>query len=271
MDEKTKHQIKKIKILAKEIRKDVLKMSYEMRTAHLASSLSCVDIISTIYESFLKIKNNYLQNIKRNRFILSKGHAATTLYSVLFRKKIISKKEFNSFCKPNSLLEEHPSPKTKGVECATGSLGHGLPIACGIALGNKIKKNKKKTYVLISDGECNEGTTWEAAMFASAKQLNNLILIVDYNKWQATGRSNEILSLAPLAKKFETFGWKIFEINGHNYHQLINTLKYSSKKKPIAIIANTIKGKGVSFMEDDNNWHYKSPDEQELISSLKFL
>ena len=108
-------------------------------------------------------------------------------------------------------------------------------------------------------------------MFASAKQLNNLILIVDYNKWQATGRSNEILSLAPLAKKFETFGWKIFEINGHNYHQLINTLKYSSKKKPIAIIANTIKGKGVSFMEDDNNWHYKSPDEQELISSLKFL
>jgi len=271
MDEKTKHQIKKIEILAKEIRKDVLKMSYEMKTAHLASSLSCVDIVSTIYESFLKIKNNYLKNIKRNRFILSKGHAATTLYSVLFRKKIISKKEFNSFCKPNSLLEEHPSPKIKGVECATGSLGHGLPIACGIALGNKIKKNKAKTYVLISDGECNEGSTWEAAMFASAKQLNNLILIVDYNKWQATGRSDEIFSLAPLAKKFETFNWKIFEINGHNYYQLINTLKYSSKKKPIAIIANTIKGKGVSFMEGNNNWHYKSPDEQELIRSLKFL
>ena len=125
--------------------------------------------------------------------------------------------------------------------------------------------------MLISDGECNEGTTWEAAMFASSQKLNNLKLIVDYNKWQATGRSNKILSLAPLTKKFESFGWKVFEINGHNINELIKTLNYSSVKKPTAIIANTIKGKGVSFMEDNNNWHYKSPNKEELITSLKNL
>ena len=148
MDEKIKNKIKKIKELCRNIRTDILRMSYKAKTAHLASSLSCVEVIATIFEVFLSIKKNYINNENRNRFILSKGHAASTLYSALYRKKILSKNQLNSFCKPGSLLEEHPSPKIKGIECATGSLGHGMSIGCGMALGYKIKNNT--TYIVIN-------------------------------------------------------------------------------------------------------------------------
>ena len=269
MDAKIKNRIKKVKELCKNIRTDILRMSYKAKTAHLASSLSCVEIIATIFDLFLNIKKNYINNENRDRFILSKGHAASTLYSVLYRKKILSKNKLNSFCKSGSLLEEHPSPKIKGIECATGSLGHGMSIGCGMALGYKIKNNNSKVYVVISDGECNEGCVWESALFASAKKLSNLTVIIDYNKWQATERSEKVLSIYPLDKKFFHFGWEVIVLDGHNIKSLINALRKKTKNnKPKLILAHTIKGKGVKFMEDDNNWHYKSPNQHELNKAI---
>jgi len=257
MDEKIKSSIE----LSKQIRKDALYLSYLKRTAHLGSSLSCADILAYFYEFLISKKN-------KNIFILSKGHAASSLYSALYRKKFISKREFMSYCSEGSKFEEHPSPKISGVECATGSLGHGLPFGCGMALANKINKNNYKTVVLISDGECNEGTTWESAMFASAQNLKNLTLVVDYNKWQATGRSEEIMRIKPLDKKFRAFGWDTIVVNGHNINELNIAFK-KKNKKPKVIVANTIKGSGIKSMEDDNNWHYRSPNKDELTEFLK--
>ena len=259
MDEKIKNTID----LSKKIRKDIVYLSYLRKTAHLGSSLSCVDLISYIYEFIINKRN-------KNKFVLSKGHAASTLYSVLYRKKYISKKKFMSYCKVGSSLEEHPSPNIKGVECATGSLGHGFPFSCGLALANKIKKKNVKTIVMISDGECNEGTTWEAAMFAAAQNLINLTLIIDYNKWQATGRSDEILKIKPLDKKFKSFGWDTIVIDGHNFKQIKSAFK-KKNIRPKVIIANTVKGSGIDFMEDDNNWHYRSPNKIQMNDILKKL
>ena len=256
----------KLNDISKIIRKKIIYLSYKAKTAHLASSLSCVDIIVVIYEKFLKFNKNKKEN---NIFILSKGHAATALYSILNYKKIISDKLFESYSKKDSILEEHPTHNIPGVSVTTGSLGHGLSVGCGIALGFKIKKLKNKVYVLLSDGECNEGSVWESLLFASSNKLNNLIVIVDYNKWQATGKTKNILNLGDLKKKFQTFGFNSRNVNGHNFNQIIKNLKNKSLKKPLAIIAHTIKGKGVSFMEDDNNWHYRSPNKKEYQESIK--
>ncbi|MDC0215856.1 transketolase [Candidatus Pelagibacter sp.] len=260
----------KIEQLAKKIRIKVLKMSYFQKTAHLGSSLSCTDIISVIYGKFLKISKKNISNPFRNRFILSKGHAASTLYAAMYYNNLISKKQIDSFCKPGSFFEEHPSPKIKGIEAVTGSLGHGLSVGCGIALAGKLQKKKYKVFVLMSDGECNEGTVWESALFASAKKLENLIVFIDNNGFQATGRTSEILSINPLDKKFLYFGWHTQKINGNNLLSITNAIKKAqNSKKPSLIVANTIKGKGVSFMEDDNNWHYKSPNLKELNLAIK--
>ncbi len=257
------------KEFSKELRKNILRMSYKAKTAHLASSLSCADIISVLYNSIINVEKVKKKNFERDRFILSKGHAAMTLYSALYLKNIISKSSFNSYCKNNSLFEEHPSIHIKGVEASTGSLGHGLPIANGFALSSKLSQKKFRSYVLMSDGECNEGSVWEAAMFASKKKLNNVCVIIDYNKWQATGRSNDILQIEPLDKKFKYFGWDVKKIDGHNLVDIKNSLATKNiKDKPLAIIADTVKGKGVSFMENDNNWHYKAPDKNELINAI---
>ena len=259
--------------LTNNLRFMLIKMSHKTKSPHLASSLSCIDIVGTLYQSVLKINKKNLKSPSRNRFILSKGHAATALYVALEYKKIISRKELNSYTKKGSFLEEHPSPKLSGVEAATGSLGHGLSIGCGIALSSKINKKKFMTYVLMSDGECNEGSVWEAALFASAKKLNNLCAFIDYNKWQATGKSKDILNLGSLTKKFKQFGWNVLEIDGHNHNLIIKSCKLATKekKKPTVVIANTIKGKGVSFMEDDNNWHYRIPSINEVSIAKKEL
>ena len=259
--------------LSNNLRFLLIKMSNKTKSPHLASSLSCIDIVATLYHSILKINKKNFRSSLRNRFILSKGHAATALYVALEYKKIITKKELNSYTKQGSFLEEHPSPKMYGVEAATGSLGHGLSIGCGIALSSKITKKKFMTYVLMSDGECNEGSVWEAALFASAKKLNNLCAFVDYNKWQATGRSKDILNLGSLSKKFKQFGWNVIEIDGHNHKLIFKACKVAidEKHKPTMVIANTVKGKGISFMEDDNNWHYKIPSDEEVNMAKKEL
>jgi len=200
-----------------------------------------------------------------DKFILSKGHAATALYAILSYKGIINRNNLLNYGKKGSFLEEHPSPKQIGVEAATGSLGHGLPIANGMALANKIREINSRVFVLMSDGECNEGSVWEAAMFAAQNELQNLTAIVDYNKWQATGRSEEVLKLKPLAEKWRSFGWDVMEVDGHVHQELFDGMtKKHDTTKPRMILAHTVKGKGVSFMEDDNNWHYRTPTEDEL-------
>ena len=258
--------------LSNKLRLRIIEMSHKAKAPHLASSLSCIDIITSIYTSILNIKVDEPKWNHRDRFILSKGHAATALYVVLAEIGILNENDLLSYTKKGSLLEEHPNPKLQGIEAATGSLGHGLSIGCGIALSTKIKKENFKTYVLLSDGECNEGSLWEAALFASAKNLKNLYAIVDYNKWQATGRSNDVLSINSLVKKFEAFGWNVAEIDGHNHNEIIDSLKKNyNNEKPVIVIANTIKGKGISFMEDDNNWHYRIPTKDEVELSKKEL
>jgi len=255
--------------LATQLRYTAINMSYNAKAAHLASSLSCIDILAVLYEKILKI-NPKKKDKKRDRFILSKGHAAGALYATLAHKKFFNKNLLKTYAQKNSLLEEHPNPKLNGIEAPTGSLGHGLPIACGMALSAKILKLKYRTFVLLGDGECNEGTVWESILFASSKKLDNLIAIVDFNGWQGIGRTKSILNLSPFADKWKSFGWNIKKINGHNHKQLQNVLK-KKYNKPTVIIAQTIKGKGISFMEDDNNWHYRIPNIHEVNRAKKEL
>jgi len=255
--------------LAAKLRYTAVQMSHRSKAAHLASSLSCIDILTVLYEKILKI-NPRKKDYKRDRFILSKGHAAGALYTILAHKGFFNKNKLYSYGSKDSLLEEHPNPKLNGVEAPTGSLGHGLPVACGMALSAKILKLNFRTFVLLGDGECDEGTVWEAALFASSKKLNNLIVIVDFNGWQGIGRTKSILNLNPFSEKWKSFGWNVKKINGHNHKQLYNSLK-KKYSKPTAIIAKTTKGKGISFMEDDNNWHYRIPNINEVEKAKKEL
>lgn len=258
--------------LAARVRADVVGMSQRAGTAHLASSLSCVDILVAAYGAVLRIDPHRSSDPGRDRLILSKGHAVSALYAVLARTGFFPAKDLEKFNVDGSHLPEQPSPAcVLGVEWATGSLGHGLNVGIGMALAGRIQKRDYRTFVILSDGECNEGTTWEGAMFAPAHRLNHLAVAVDYNKWQATGRSEEILSLKPLAQKWQAFGWDTVEVDGHDLPALVQALTVVHPEKPRAIIAHTTKGKGVSFMEDDNNWHYRSPTPEEVALAEKEL
>ena len=208
---------------------------------------------------------------KKDTFILSKGHAALALYCTLFEKKILSKASLDSYGKNNTTLMAHASHKVKGVEFSTGSLGHGLPYATGKALGEKINKSKNKIYVLISDGELNEGTTWESLLFASFHKLDNLFIIIDYNKIQSLDFVKKVLKIEPLRQKLTSFNCNVFNIDGHNINQIVKSLKPKNNNKHNIIIANTIKGKGVKFMENTVLWHYKSPNEKQLGDAMKDL
>jgi transketolase len=252
--------------LAAQFRFKAVEMSHNAGAAHLASSLSCIDIVAVLYHSILRLDPNNTKWENRDRFILSKGHAATALYAALAHKGIILDNDLMTYGKAGSLLEEHPSPKLPGVEAATGSLGHGLPCGCGISLAARIKGQDYRTFVLMSDGECNEGSVWEACMFAAANKLGNLCAFVDFNKWQATGRSKEVLALDPMVDKFKSFGWDVHEIDGHDHQQILSAVSQVSiaNPKPTMVVSHTIKGKGISFMEDDNNWHYRVPTLEEV-------
>ena len=256
--------------LATQLRFRAILMSHKSKAAHLASSLSCIDILAILYEKILRINPKKKNNNKRDRFILSKGHAAGALYAVLAHKKFFSLKKLSTYACKNSMLEEHPNPKLNGVEAPTGSLGHGLPIGCGMALSAKILNLNFRTFVLLGDGECNEGSVWEAALFASSKKLNNLVVIVDFNGWQGIGKTKSILNLSPFSEKWKSFGWNVRKINGHNHNELFRVLK-KKYNKPTVIVAKTIKGKGISFMEDDNNWHYRIPNIKEVEKAKKEL
>ena len=261
--------------IARRLRMRLVEMSHEAGTPHLGSSLSCVDIVVAAYWAVLAIDPARPDDPARDRFILSKGHAATTLYGALaFRGYFPEAWLRDQYARDGARLAEHPGPgSAPGVEAATGSLGHGLPIGLGMALAARIRKLSYRVFVLLSDGECNEGSVWEAALFAPAQRLDNVCVIVDYNKWQATGRSNETLALAPLRDKWAAFGWEAVEVCGHDPAALASLMNRppDGSGRPRAIIAHTVKGKGVSFMEDDNNWHYRIPTVAEVAAARREL
>jgi len=249
-------------------------MSHRAETPHLGSSLSCVDILVAAYWGALSIDPARPGDPLRDRFILSKGHAVSALYATLSARGFFPEDWLTTFNVPGGRLPEQPSPGcVPGVELATGSLGHGLPVGVGMALAGRIKKEKYRVYALMSDGECNEGSVWEAAMFAPARGLDNLVAIVDYNKWQATGRSDEVLQLAPLKDKWQAAGWSAVDTDGHDLSKLVDLLKNvpDGSSKPVAIIAHTVKGKGVTFMENNNDWHYRSPSDADLRNARQEL
>jgi transketolase len=260
--------------LSRKIRGKVIELSFRSGVAHLGSALSCIDILIALYWRAIRIDPKKPIGQGRDRFILSKGHAVTALYAVLAERGILSEELLNTLGIEESELTEHPGPKcAPGIEAGSGSLGHGLSLGIGMALAGRIQKHDYNVFVLMSDGEMNEGSVWEAALFAPANRIDNLIAFVDFNRWQATGRSEEIMALEPLAKKWESFCWNTYEIDGHSYAELLAVLEKVKIRngKPSIIIARTIKGKGVSFMEDNNNWHYKIPSQTDVDQAKKEL
>jgi transketolase len=263
-----------LKAVAAQLRGRIITMCHEASSAHLGSSLSCVDVLTAAYWHVLNVDPADPTAAWRDRFILSKGHAAMALYATLAQRGYFPLEELKTYNKDDGRLAEHPPANLlPGVEAATGSLGHGLPIGIGMAISARIKRESYRVYALLSDGENNEGSVWEAAMFAAAQKLEKVCVIVDYNKWQATARSNETLMLAPLRDKWAAFGWDAHEIDGHDVGALAQAMQDipNGSGKPVALIAHTVKGKGVSFMEDDNNWHYRAPTADEVARAYKEL
>ncbi len=260
--------------VARNLRYQVVQMSHTSGAPHLGSSLSCIDILVAAYWLTLRIDPAAASAANRDRFILSKGHAAPALYTCLAARGFFPEAWLDTFAVHGGKLAEQPAPNcAPGVELATGSLGHGLPVGCGLALSGRIQNLDYRTLVVMSDGECNEGSVWEAAMFAAGKSLGRLTVVIDYNKWQATGRSDEVLALASLRDKWSAFGWDATEVDGHDISALAAALapRGEATGRPRAIIAHTVKGKGVSFMEDDNNWHYRIPDAAEVDLAAQLL
>lgn len=256
-----------IKRSAAELRGSIIEVSGRAGVPHLGSCLSCVDILAALYWGVLRHDPANPSSVERDRFLLSKGHAAPALFQVLAKRGYFPESLLDNYGEDGSLFAEHPPAHgIPGVEAATGSLGHGLPLAIGMMLGMQLAGQPGRVFALLGDGECNEGSVWEAAMMASAQRLDRLTVIVDYNKWQATARSNEVLFLDPLGAKWSAFGWNVEEVDGHDAGALLEAFSRLQFQpgKPSAIIAHTVKGKGVSFMEDDNNWHYRTPKPDEV-------
>tara|TARA_Y100000741_G_C18229583_1_gene549233 strand:- start:345 stop:1088 length:744 start_codon:yes stop_codon:yes gene_type:complete len=245
-------------------------MTSKGKSSHVGSALSIADILAVLYTN-MNVDPKDPSNPKRDRFILSKGHAGAAVYAVLAELDFFSKEILDTHYQDGSILSGHVSHKgVPGVEFSTGSLGHGLSVATGFALAAKRKSLNFNSYALLSDGELDEGSNWEAILFAPHHNLNNLTCIVDYNKLQSLTSVKETLNLEPLVDKILSFGWDVFDIDGHNHDDIKNAIK-AKTSKPKFIIANTTKGKGISFMENKVVWHYRSPNEDELIKGLKEL
>lgn len=262
-----------MEVISDEIREDLIRLHNRTRTSHIGSEFSCIDLLVELYWYVLDITPSNMQSLDRDYFILSKGHAAPALYDVLYRRGFISKETFESYGINGTILAEHPSSDVNGISSATGSLGHGLSIASGIAYSLKEMGLKRKVYVLLSDGECQEGATIEASIFAGRMKLDNLIAIVDNNGLQGFERTSNIQSIKSVMEKFSSSNWRVREIDGHNHDQIRKELSNSHNidGKPTLIIANTIKGKGVNFMEDKLEWHYKSPSDSQVSEFISQL
>jgi len=249
-------------------------MTHVGKCSHLGSSLSSVEILTFLYfGGFLNVNPDKPNKPDRDRVIISKGHAAAVVYSTLAEKGFFPIDELKTFYQNGTRLAGHVSHLVPGIEASTGSLGHGLSIATGTAYSALKDNASYKVCCLCSDGECNEGSTWEAAMFAGHHKLRNLLLIIDENKIQALGHTDEVLSLEPFAEKWRNFGWDVLEIGGHSFAEIKNALDNfpSIHNKPTCIVAHTTKGKGVSFMEDKLLWHYRTPQGDEYIAAKKEL
>jgi len=259
------------KKLAYEARIEALRMVASAKASHIGGALSMADLVAVLYSGILNIRSNNPDWSDRDRFILSKGHSCSVLYAVLALKGFFSIDELSTYGQDASRLMSHISHKMPGVDFSTGSLGHGLPFGCGKALAAKRTHVGWRTFVMLSDGELDEGSNWEAILFAPQHKLDNLVVIVDYNKIQSLGSVAEVLELDPLADKFKAFRWAVKEIDGHNHDAIYNALSAVpfEEGKPSCIIAHTIKGKGVDFMENSLQWHYSSPKPDQLAEALR--
>lgn len=257
--------------IAKNIRKSIVQMNARSFASHSGTALSTVDILTILYFKVMNIDPNNPTLKSRDKFILSKGHGSSALYATLAERGYFSKELLDGFYIDGGQLPGHlDKDAVPGVEVSSGSLGHGLSIGVGMAIANKIDKLNNQVYVMCGDGELNEGSIWEAIMFAPHKNLDNLTMIVDYNKLQGYGKTNEVINLEPLNEKLKTFNWEVIEIDGHNLQEIEKAL-ISKSNKPKAIIAHTVKGKGVSYMENEFVWHYKSPNKEQLEQAIKEL
>ena len=247
------------------LKKEIASLSFKSNEGHVASAYSIMDLLWVLFKDVLKINEKKLQLF--DRFVLSKGHASLALYAILLETNQVTYEEFLSFCEYDSKLGGHPdSNKLPCVTASTGSLGHGLAISVGMAIASKIKKIDNRIFCLLGDGECNEGSVWESALLSSEHKLNNLCCIVDMNH-----SGDRALKLEKLDQKFNSFGFEVIVINGHNHSQILEAYKYIHEKKPIAIIAETIKGNGVKIMENSPAWHHRSPTKDELVLILEEL
>ncbi len=258
---------------SKYLRELILKCLIGANRGHMGSAMSLVEVLRVLYDKIAKVYPNKPYHEERDRIILSKGHGCLALYSILADKKFIKKKVLKSSSKFNSILGGHPEyKKVPGVEASTGALGHGFPIAVGIALSAKLKKKKMKTYVIMGDGEINEGSVWESALIAAKHKLSNLKVIIDYNKIQSYGYVKEVLDLEPLKEKWQSFGFEVSEVNGHDVNKLYKNLKkfkYSKSKKPSITICHTVKGKGFYFAENNPKWHHKNSFSKDEIKNMR--
>ena len=268
-------EVNELKKLAKENRQNILSMVHAAKSGHIGGSLSATDIMTVLFHKCMNILPKDSEGFdykKRDRFVLSKGHVSPIYYSVLAQLGFIPKEELLTFRKLGTRLQGHPSLLCPGVEVCTGSLGQGLSIACGMAIGLKLDKNPAKVFALMGDGELQEGNVWEAFMQAPQRNLDNMIVIIDRNRLQIDGCTENIKALDPLDEKIKAFNWDVISIDGHDYNQIYNAIeKAKVSSKPVAIIADTIKGKGVSFMENNAGWHGKAPKDDEYELAMKEL
>ena len=265
---------KELALHAKNIRRNIVKEVYSAQSGPPVGSLGATDILTELYFEEMDINEENLNTLNRDRFVLSKGHASPALYAVLAEKGFLPEEELTTFRAINSRLQGHPNMNyVEGVDMSTGSLGQGISCAVGMALANKLDKNDHRIYTVLGDGECQEGQVWEATMSAAHYKLDNLCIIVDNNNLQIDGHVDEVMSVYPLDKKFEAFNCHVINVDGHDFDQLRAALKEARETKgmPTVIVAKTIKGKGVSFMEDQQGWHGVAPNEEQYHAAMKEL
>ncbi|GAA0700660.1 transketolase [Paraclostridium ghonii] len=260
--------------IARNIRKDIVTMIHSSKSGHPGGSLSAVEILTSLYFDEMNVDSRNPKMDDRDRFVLSKGHAAPVLYSTLAQKGYFDKSELNSLRKIGAMLQGHPDMKgISGVEMSTGSLGQGFSVACGMAMASKLDNAPWKVYTLLGDGEIQEGIVWEAAMSAAHYKLDNLVAFLDYNGLQIDGEVEKVMNIGPVMDKFKSFGWNVIEIDGHDFDQIFAALDMAKETvgKPTMIIAKTVKGKGVSFMENNAGWHGTAPSDSDLEKALQEL
>ena len=265
---------KQLKIKACKARMGIIEGVFNAKSGHPGGSLSCVDVVTYLYFNHMNVDPQNPKAEDRDRFVLSKGHAAPALYSVLALKGFFPVEQLKTLRKSDSMLQGHPSIQyTPGVDMCTGSLGQGISTACGMALGAKLSGKTNRVYTILGDGEIQEGQVWEAAMFASAKGLDNLVAVVDNNGLQIDGTVAEVNSPYPIAEKFKAFGWNVIEISAHSFDEIDAAFSAAAefKGKPSVIVANSVKGKGVSFMEDQVSWHGTAPNAEQYEQAMSEL